>query len=132
MLDIALEHNVSALLLSQLNRDVEKDRGVRKPRLSDLKESGNLEQDAHTVLLNYAMPEPEDQPDKADAWMRYRALRCKPLCSTIGKQRNGPDGLDVELVLHGPSVRVEDFYAGTGNVSGALRQVGEWEREIGK
>lgn len=47
--DLAGELNVPVLLLAQLNREVEK--GNREPRLSDLRESGSVEQDADMVLF---------------------------------------------------------------------------------
>jgi replicative DNA helicase len=54
---LAVEFNAAVLLLSQLSRDVEKNpsksgtQSSRRPRLSDLKESGSLEQDADIVFL---------------------------------------------------------------------------------
>ncbi len=129
MLDLALDHNIAAILLSQFNREFEKEKGKRKPRLSDLKDSGNLEQDAHTVLLNYPMPEPQNDPEKLNVWLNYTGMRCTPINTLIAKQRNGPSGLDVELVLRGWDVRMEDFCGGTGNMAGAERQAREWEVE---
>ncbi|HWO43343.1 MAG TPA: replicative DNA helicase [Candidatus Eisenbacteria bacterium] len=49
---LALELNAAVLLLSQLSREPEKEKGQR-PRLSDLRESGSLEQDADIVFLLY-------------------------------------------------------------------------------
>jgi len=49
---IAKDNNVSVIVLSQLNRDLEKrPQKDRKPRLSDLRESGNIEQDADIVMF---------------------------------------------------------------------------------
>lgn len=50
---MAKEENIVVMILSQLNRDVEKRGGDKKPMLSDLKESGSTEEDADVVLLLY-------------------------------------------------------------------------------
>jgi replicative DNA helicase len=52
ILNISKEFDVPVILLSQLNREVEKREGKR-PQLSDLRSSGALEQDAHTVIFFY-------------------------------------------------------------------------------
>ena len=59
---LAKELKVPVIILSQLNREMEKDKN-RKPRLSDLRESGSIEQDADLVGLLY----------KAKQWRRRRA-----------------------------------------------------------
>jgi len=59
---LAVQLNVGVLLLSQLNRDVEK-QADKRPRLSDLRESGNLEQDADVVGLLFR---PHYYDEKAD------------------------------------------------------------------
>jgi replicative DNA helicase len=49
---MALELDFAAIMLAQLNRDMEKD-GERSPRLSDIKESSSIEQDSDVVLMLY-------------------------------------------------------------------------------
>ena len=77
--------------LSQLNRELERDKN-RKPRLSDLRESGAIEQDADLVALLYKPTGGEDDaPDKSG--LEQDAM---PVNLLIAKQRNGPTG-DVAL-----------------------------------
>jgi replicative DNA helicase len=51
--NMATQLNVAVVLLHQLKRDVESRGGDKRPRLSDLRDSGNVEQDAQQVLLLY-------------------------------------------------------------------------------
>jgi len=87
---MALEEHVPVVALSQLNREVES-RTDHRPRLSDLRESGSLEQDADTVMLLY-------RPD-------YYRQKADPNAETdgvaeihIAKNREGPTGV-VQLVF---------------------------------
>ncbi|HXT41442.1 MAG TPA: replicative DNA helicase [Candidatus Angelobacter sp.] len=88
---LAKELSVPVIVLSQLNRELEKDKN-RKPRLSDLRESGAIEQDADLVALLYKPSGGED--DEAPS-MEQDAV---PVNLLIAKQRNGPTG-DVALTF---------------------------------
>jgi len=79
---MAKELNIPVLVLSQLNRESEKEK--RLPRISDLRESGSIEQDADVVFLLAPNPKSEDNPTVPQA-SRERLL-------VIAKQRNGPTG----------------------------------------
>lgn len=90
---LAKELDVPVIVLSQLNRELEKDKD-RKPRLSDLRESGSIEQDADVVALLYKPSRGDDEeapsgPDDNEA---------VPVNLLIAKQRNGPTG-DVHLTF---------------------------------
>jgi replicative DNA helicase len=88
---LAKELEVPVIVLSQLNRELEREKN-RKPRLSDLRESGSIEQDADLVGLLYA-PSSDDEDGASPA--EQDAL---PLNLLIAKQRNGPTG-DVNLTF---------------------------------
>jgi replicative DNA helicase len=88
---LAKELNVPVIVLSQLNRELEREKN-RKPRLSDLRESGAIEQDADVVGLLYrpsSGDEDEGGGEESDAL---------PVNLLIAKQRNGPTG-DVNLTF---------------------------------
>lgn len=88
---LAKELNVPVIVLSQLNREMEKDKN-RKPRLSDLRESGSIEQDADLVALLY---KPSVEDDDGGEQQQQDAV---PINLLIAKQRNGPTG-DVALTF---------------------------------
>jgi replicative DNA helicase len=89
---LAKELQVPVIVLSQLNRELEKDKN-RKPRLSDLRESGAIEQDADLVALLYKPNSGDDEegPSGPDQ-------EAVPVNLLIAKQRNGPTG-DVALTF---------------------------------
>ena len=90
---LAKELNIPVIVLSQLNREVEREKG-RAPRLSDLRESGAIEQDADLVGLLYkAVKEGEDDEPSTGS---SDAVAVKLL---IAKQRNGPANLDIDLTF---------------------------------
>lgn len=97
---LAKELGVPIIVLAQLNRDLEKDK-KRKPRMSDLRESGAIEQDADLIGFLYT-PDPEEgsaQPVSEDS----DGIKVNLL---IAKQRNGPTG-DVNLTFLKPYTRFE-------------------------
>lgn len=78
---MAKELDCPVLALSQLNREMEKD-GARRPRLSDLRETGDIEQDADVVLF---------------IWERWGTAQAGPTTVlSVSKNRSGPVG-DIEM-----------------------------------
>lgn len=94
---IAKEAGVPVVALSQLNRGSEQ-RAEKRPLLSDLRESGSLEQDADVVVLvhrqEYYEPDDPEHVGLADL--------------IVAKQRNGPTG-DVRVVFQGRYSRFTDL-----------------------
>lgn len=87
---LAMELKICILSLAQLNRKVEERRGPEKsPILSDLRESGSIEQDADVVMFLYEAPKSEDEDADVDAsdGKKQMATMLK-----IAKNRNGPVG----------------------------------------
>ncbi len=108
--NLAKELDVPVIVLSQLNRDLERDR-PRKPRLSDLRESGAIEQDADVVGLLYkANPKNPREPASGDEEEEDAAANSDavPVNLLIAKQRNGPTG-DVHLMFLKPFTRFENI-----------------------
>jgi replicative DNA helicase len=89
---LAKELSVPVIVLSQLNRELERDKS-RKPRLSDLRESGAIEQDADLVGLLYKPSAGDDEDGPA-----AEEPEGLPVNLLIAKQRNGPTG-DVNLTF---------------------------------
>ena len=92
--------NCAVLALSQLNRDVEK-RDNKRPFLSDLRESGTIEQDADAVLLlyreEYYLPEPKTGEKEYQEYVSKLADCANKLEINIAKNRHGQTGT---IVVH--------------------------------
>jgi replicative DNA helicase len=85
---LAWELNIPVLACAQLSREVER-RPNKLPQLSDLRESGAIEQDADVVAFLYREDYYDDEDDYIDETVEANIL--------IKKQRNGPQGT---VVLH--------------------------------
>jgi replicative DNA helicase len=97
---LAKELNVPIIVLSQLNRELEKRGPGERPRLSDLRESGSIEQDADLVGLLY-----KEEKGKEDEEPDFEQETFSVVLY-IAKQRNGPQG-DVNLTFFKPYTRFE-------------------------
>ena len=97
---LAKEMDMPVIALSQLSRAVEM-RGKKRPMLSDLRESGSIEQDADIVAfidrsMDEAEAESEDRPDLGTAQL------------IVAKHRNGPTR-DIPLAFNAEYTRFMDF-----------------------
>ncbi len=95
---LAKELQIPIIAISQLNRNPEQ-RGDKKPAVSDLRESGSLEQDADIVLLI-------NQPESIDG-----SLDKPPAQIIVGKNRSGPTG-EIELAFQNNYTRFANFGEG--------------------
>ena len=94
---LAKELSVPIIALSQLSRQVES-REDKRPQLSDLRESGSIEQDADVVLFVYreeyylAMKQPNPGTEEHHKWQQEMDRALGKAEVIIGKQRHGPTG----------------------------------------
>jgi replicative DNA helicase len=101
---LAKELAVPVVALSQLSRAPEQRAGDHRPQLSDLRESGAIEQDADVVMFIYRQEVYDGATDKDGNSLEGRAE------VIVGKQRNGPIGL-VNLFFHKAYTRFENYTA---------------------
>jgi replicative DNA helicase len=110
---LAKELNVPVIALSQLSRQVES-RDDKRPQLSDLRESGSIEQDADVVIFVYreeyylANKEPRAGTPEYEKWQLDMSLVHGKAEVIIGKQRHGPTGT-VELHFDASVTRFGDL-----------------------
>jgi replicative DNA helicase len=99
LVDLCGELNIPIVALAQLSRDPDKRGGDGRPKVSDLRESGSLEQDASNVHLIH-------RPELYAATEEERINLAGQASLIIGKQRNGPTG-DIPLIFRKQFTRFE-------------------------
>jgi replicative DNA helicase len=110
---LAKELAVPIVALSQLSRQVE-NRDDKRPQLSDLRESGSIEQDADVVMFVFreeyylAMKEPRPGTPEHEKWLQEIDLAHGKAEVIIGKQRHGPTG-SVQLQFEADVTRFSDL-----------------------
>jgi len=110
---LAKELSVPIIAISQLSRQVES-RDDKRPQLSDLRESGSIEQDADVVLFIYreeyylANREPRPGTPEHEKWQTEMELAHGKAEVIIGKQRHGPTGT-VNLHFEAAITRFSDL-----------------------
>jgi len=103
---LARELEIPVVCLSQLNRASEV-REDHRPRMSDLRESGSIEQDADAVLMLHREEYYHNEPE----WAENNPDKVGLAELIISKQRNGPTGT-VELTWVGANTKFKDHYRG--------------------
>ncbi|WP_310619916.1 replicative DNA helicase [Flexibacterium corallicola] len=110
---LAKELNTPIIALSQLSRQVE-NRDDKRPQMSDLRESGSIEQDADVILFVYreeyymGKKEPPEGSPEYEGWKTEMDRVQGKAEVIIGKQRHGPTGI-VELQFQGEFTRFSDL-----------------------
>lgn len=110
---LAKELNVPVIALSQLSRAVEQ-RDDKRPQLSDLRESGSIEQDADVVMFVFreeyyeSRREPPEGTEKHTEWRERMGHIANLADIIIAKQRHGPVG-NLKLFYEAPLTKFSDF-----------------------
>ncbi len=105
---LARELNLPVICLSQLNRNPE-GRADNRPLLSDLRESGSIEQDADVVMMLHR----EAYYHLNEEWRAENPEKINQAEVILAKQRNGPTGT-VKLTFDSKTTRFEDYHAPVG------------------
>ncbi len=103
---MAKELKVPVIVLSQLNRESEKEK--RDPRLSDLRESGSIEQDADVVMMLHRPKQEDDDMLGGGGGGTNLPGEVERIKLIVAKQRNGPVG-DIDLTFVRRYTRYENF-----------------------
>ncbi len=125
---LAKELNVPIIALSQLSRQVEQ-REDKRPQLSDLRESGSIEQDADCVMFVYresyylGRAEPREGTEEHLKWQEDMDRLQHQAEVVIGKQRHGPIGI-VKLAFDSNTTRFGNL-AHDGSYGGAYADIPE-------
>jgi replicative DNA helicase len=97
MKDLAIDLNMPVILLAQIGRSVEKEE--REPRLSDIRESGNIEQDAdRCVFVHWAAKKTDGEPQDLNDQNNIEIE-----CSLIQAKGRGEGQATCQLVFHRPT-----------------------------
>ncbi len=111
--NLAKELNIPVLALSQLSRQVES-REDKRPQLSDLRESGSIEQDADVVMFVYrdayyeSRKEPEEGTMQHAEWQQKMEDITDKAEVIISKQRHGPVGT-IKMLFNGKVTKFSDI-----------------------
>ncbi len=116
---LAKDLDVPILALSQLNRAPETRQGDHRPQLSDLRDSGSIEQDADMVCFIFR--EEVYKPDRDDLHGVAELL--------ISKQRNGPTG-KIKLAFLNKFAKFENLAEDVGKEGGGGEPAGEEDDEV--
>ncbi len=95
---LSIELNVPVLALSQLNRASE-ERASKAPTMSDMRESGDIEQDSDAIVLMYQLPDDNDTFVQMCDDSGYKAVRI-----LLDKNRQGKSGLAIDTAFDGATM----------------------------